>query len=1003
MIVLHAGEIEGSLALWGESSDGSNTKGRHPFSAKWQDIKKELKAQGVNIDRRHSVTGVWLPSKGGKPLPSRGSAADTPRSRASLKRWDVEAAWLSPKDAAAVLAAARGKISIGGIAVGPDLAYWSDIYGFAASMVARQRILPDLEEEDGVYSAVWRPVLVGRDYEQFAALSKRMPPAARAFDQGPKPPKKSAADALQIILSVLIDHMVRSAAHEALPDAYVRQRVFDSAHDSWLHGLRTPHFVMGNDEDAGKLAESVREWQHAVAVAHDSPFRLCFRLEEPVTPRARGDAWFVRYLIQSRSDPSLTVPAEAAGKKRADKILGKHATQAKEFLLMSLGQVSGIVDGMSDKLSKHGMSGYSTNAAGAHRFLVKEAPVLEQLGYGIILPAWWAGGGTKTRLAAQANAVPKMRAKGSLSLDAVFRFDWKLSLGGQRITMKEMERLVKAKTPLVNVRGQWMETGSGEIRKAVDFLKKHSRATLRDSVMMEFGAKPAPEWLDLEITSSDFRISNMMDKLRGDATMEDLPQPDGFSGQLRPYQVRGYSWLAFLQELGFGGCLADDMGLGKTVQMLAMIQQYRQAGGEGPILLVCPTSVMSNWGKESAKFSPELSTTIHHGPGRKKNKAFAKQADHSDIVVSSYALVYRDAESMKKVRWGGVVLDEAQNVKNPDTKQARAVRSLRAGFRFALTGTPVENNVADMWSIMEFLNPGLLGTRSEFKRRFFLPIHARKDADAARALKRAIGPFMLRRLKTDKSIISDLPKKMEMNVYCSLTGEQASLYASVLKDLDEKLRSAEGISRKGAILATLSKLKQVCNHPAHFLKDNSAVPDRSGKLARLTGMLGEVIDAGEQALVFTQFVDMGDILKKHVQDTFGREVLFMHGGISKRQRDEMVERFQKGKCSVFVVSLKAGGTGLNLTAASHVFHFDRWWNPAVENQATDRAFRIGQKRNVQVYKMICVGTMEERIDEIIASKKKMSETVVGTGEGWITKLSNRDIRQVLALSEEASL
>ena len=1006
MIVLHAGEIEGSLALWGESINEEPAKaprGEHPFSAKWQDVKKELRLQDVNIDRRHSVAGVWLPSKGGRPLPSRGAAAGAPGSRASLKRWDVEAAWLSPKDAAAVLSAARDKAVMGRIAVGPDLAYWSDVYGFAASMVARQRILPDLEEEDGVYSAVWRPVLTGRDYEQFAALAKRMPAAGRALDHGESPPKKPAADALRVILSMLIDHLVRSAAHEALPATYSRQRLFDSAHDSWLHGLRTPHFVLGDSEGAAKLAESVREWQRAIAVAHDSPFRLCFRLEEPENPRARGDAWFVRYLVQSRSDPSLTVPAEDAGKKRAEKILGKHAARAKEFLLMSLGQVSGIVEGMSGKLSKHGMSGYATDAAGAHRFLVEEAPVLEQLGYGIILPAWWAGGGTKTRLAAQANAVPGMRAKGNLSLDDVFRFDWKLSLGGQKITMKEMERLVKAKTPLVNVRGQWMETGSGEIRKAVNFLKKNSRATLRDSVMMEFGAKPAPEWLDLEITSRDLRISGMMDKLRGDAAMEDLPQPDGFAGELRPYQVRGYSWLSFLQELGFGGCLADDMGLGKTVQMLALIQQYRQAGREEPILLVCPTSVMSNWGKEAGRFAPDLSTAIHHGPGRRKRGAFAKEAGRNDVVITSYALIHRDAEFMKKVRWGGVVLDEAQNVKNPDTKQARAVRSLRAGFRFALTGTPVENNVGDMWSIMEFLNPGLLGTRAEFKRRFFFPIQARKDARAARALRRAIGPFMLRRLKTDKAIISDLPKKMEMNVYCSLTGEQASLYASVLEDLEEKLRSVEGIGRKGAILATLSKLKQVCNHPAHFLKDNSAVPDRSGKLARLTGMLGEVIDAGEQALVFTQFVEMGDILKKHVQDTFGREVLFMHGGASKKQRDEMVERFQKGRCSVFVVSLKAGGTGLNLTAASHVFHFDRWWNPAVENQATDRAFRIGQKRNVQVYKMICVGTMEERIDELIESKKKVSETVVGAGEGWLTRLSNRDIRQVLALSEEASV
>ena len=1008
MIVLHAGELDGSLALWGELSDAPAKKaprGAHPFSADWQEIRDALAEHGMDVRRSHSVAGIWLPSVRGAPVPS-GQALAGPHKRAGLRRWDVEAAWLSPGDAAQLLAAARGGGPVAGMAAGPDLAYWSDALRLAASMVARQRVLPDLVEEHGKYSAVWRPVLVGKDYERFAALAKRMPPAGRAFDRGTKaPPKRPPAEALGRILSALADHLVRSAASAAMPAAYSRRRRFDSAHDSWLHGLRAADGVLDDSEEAAELAASVREWQRPVSVAHDSPFRLCFRLEEPENPRAKPSsrAWFVRYLIQSRSDPSLTVPAGSAGRKNgATEALGKHGLHAKEFLLTSLGQAAGIVDGMSGRLEKHGLHGYSLDAAGAYKFLSEEAPVLEQLGYGIILPAWWVGGGTKSRLSAQASVAPSMRAKGNLTLRSVVKFDWKLSLGDQKVTLKEMQALVRAKSPLVSIRGQWVETGSGEIRRAVDFLAKQKRGTLGGSIMMEFGARPALENLDVSMTSADPRVSDILGRLRGEASMEKLPQPEGFSGKLRPYQKRGYWWLAFLQELGLGGCLADDMGLGKTIQMLALIQRYRREGGKGPVLLVCPTSVMDNWSKEASRFAPELSTAIHHGAGRKKNKAFAKEAAGCDVVITSYALLHRDVGFVSKVRWGGAVLDEAQNVKNPGTKQARAVRSLGADFRFALTGTPVENNVGDVWSIMEFLNPGLLGTQADFKRRFFVPIHARGDDGAARALRHTLGPFMLRRLKTDKSIISDLPKKMEMNVYCSLTKEQASLYASVLADLEEKLNSAEGIGRKGLILAILSKLKQVCNHPAHFLKDRSAVQGRSGKLARLTEMLEEVIGAGERALVFTQFVEMGEILQKHLQETFGREVLFLHGGVPKRRRDGMVERFQGGGSSVLIVSLRAGGTGLNLTAANHVFHFDRWWNPAVENQATDRAFRIGQRRNVHVYKMVCVGTMEEHIDDLIRSKKKISETVVGAGEGWLTEMSNRDIGRVLALSGEAT-
>ena len=352
---------------------------------------------------------------------------------------------------------------------------------------------------------------------------------------------------------------------------------------------------------------------------------------------------------------------------------------------------------------------------------------------------------------------------------------------------------------------------------------------------------------------------------------------------MRPYQARGYSWLGFLRRWGFGACLADDMGLGKTIQTLALVQRDWESSGKDrrPTLLICPMSVVGNWQKEAARFTPDLPVMIHHGLARTKGPEFREQATKHALVLSSYALLHRDLELFEQVAWAGVILDEAQNIKNPETKQAQAARALPADYRIALTGTPVENHVGDLWSIMEFLNPGLLGTQAEFKRSFHVPIQANRDPEAARMLQRLTGPFILRRLKTDKAIIADLPEKLEMKVFCTLTKEQASLYEAVVEETAEQLDAAEGIQRKGLVLATLTKLKQVCNHPAQFLGDNSAIAGRSGKLARLTEMLEEALEAGDRALIFTQFAEMGAILQRHLQETFGREVLFLHGGVAQ--------------------------------------------------------------------------------------------------------------------------
>ena len=1008
MVILHVGDCDGTLYLWGETAGGDRRAGGHtgegirplPSGAGTRELSKSLRGAGLALKPGSSSVTVWLPTTDSGPVLSGDAAGLPPGTDLAVAPWSVPAIRLPPKEAVDLLCAAMGKRTVGAGAAGPDLAYWADVLRFAGFQVARQQFLPDLVADGDTYAAVWTPVFMDGAAERLSSLAERMPAAARALTPpGAGPPRRDAAGVLRHAVSMMVDHVVRAAASGSRAPVAGRRRRFPSTHELWLYALKATGPVAGRSEGVGELAASVREWRRPVDTLTEHPLRLCFRLEEP--GGEAGDAWRVRYLLQSRDDPSLTVPVDEVWGGGADRILGQKGAGAGELLLVLLGQALRVAPGIAADLAGGDIGGYDTDAAGAHRFLTQDAVALRQAGHAVMLPAWWGRGGAKTRLAARAGAGGFKTPGGMLSLDTIVSFDWEAALGDQKMTREELEELARMKAPLVRVRGRWTEVNVPEIQSAINFLKKGPRQVpFRDVIRAALGVADVPPELGFDGVRAGGRMAELLDQLDQRAGFEELGQPEGFVGSLRPYQLRGYSWLAFLGRWGLGGCLADDMGLGKTIQVLALAQRDWPSGNR-PMLLVCPMSVMNNWQREAARFTPGLPVMIHHGAERLRAGEFQAAAERHAIVVTSYGLVHRDIGFMADVPWRGVVLDEAQNIKNPQTKQSEAVRMLHAGYRFALTGTPVENHLGDLWSIMEFLNPGFLGTQGRFKRNFLAPIQADQDGDAAGRLRRATGPFILRRLKTDKAIISDLPEKMEMKVFCPLTKEQASLYASVLRDAEGTLGSAAGIQRKGIILSTLSRLKQVCNHPAQFLGDNSAMANRSGKLARLTEMLEEVLAVGDRALVFSQFAQMGGMLQRHLQERFGQEVPFLHGGVPKGRRDEMVERFQGGGPQIFVLSLKAGGTGLNLTSANHVFHFDRWWNPAVENQATDRAFRIGQRRNVQVHKLVCVGTLEEKIDQMIENKKAVAEKAVGTGEGWLTEMSNDDLRKVLALSREA--
>ncbi|MGH9039322.1 MAG: DEAD/DEAH box helicase, partial [Acidimicrobiia bacterium] len=789
--------------------------------------------------------------------------------------------------------------------------------------------------------------------------------------------------------------------------------------------------------DAGeteKLRRTLADWLRSGQPAA-GPLRTCFRLVPPAEggpepgdeDTVAGPRWRVEFLLQSTEDPTLLVPADEVWRAGPGLRSLRHATEhPPQHLLADLGRATRLYPELEAALDVARPAALDLDAAGAHRFLADVAPLLEQAGFGVLVPPWWRspGGRLGLRLRAQPRPAPDIESSsGFLGLDGLCDYRYDVALGGEVLSRAELADLARCKAPLVRMRGQWVELRPGEAKAALALLRQTGKApgqmTAAAVLRVGLGLDPAP---DAPLPVVDVEADGWLGELLspdGDRRLEPVPTPAGFAGELRPYQQRGLAWLRFLDRLGLGACLADDMGLGKTAQLLALLAAERDGVPDGstsppprgrrrvtrprPTLLVCPMSVVGNWQREAARFTPGLSVHVHHGATRETGAAFTRAIRRADLVVTTYALVARDRELLAKARWGRIALDEAQNVKNPASQAARAVRLLPAGARVALTGTPVENRLLELWSLMDFLNPGLLGSETAFRRRFAVPIERFRDEDAARTVKRLTGPFALRRLKTDKAIIADLPDKIEMKVLTNLTREQASLYQAVVDDMLARIEAAgTGIERMGIISASMMKLKQVCNHPAHLLGDGSRLAGRSGKLARLEEILEEVTGGGERALCFTQFAEMGRLLQAHLAERLGRDVPFLHGGVTKRARDEMVDRFSDpAGPPLLLLSLKAGGVGLNLTAANHVIHFDRWWNPAVEDQATDRAFRIGQRKDVQVRKFVCVGTLEERIDAMIEDKRDLAARIVGTGEAWLHELSVTQLREMVALSDDA--
>ncbi len=775
------------------------------------------------------------------------------------------------------------------------------------------------------------------------------------------------------------------------------------------------------------FTSSFRAWERALTIAGDKHYRVALRLEAPAQQKfkqtKKGEtAWQLHYLLQARDDASLLVPAAEVWKTRGSVLqaLDRHFERPQERLLTGLGYAARFFAPIQRSLQQRQPATASLTTDEAYTFLRQCAPQLQRAGFGLLVPPWWNKPGTQLGMRLKLGSNSKLTGEtavgqGHMTLHNLVRYRWQLSLGDTELTREEFEALVALKAPLVQIRGQWVQLDPEQIEAAIRFWQEQDiegTLSLHEALKLGLdGDETERGGLPLAGVEMDEWLQSWLKRLQGDEKLSVLPPPEGLQATLRPYQQYGFSWLHFARRWGLGVILADDMGLGKTIQTLALTQQLKEemdGALPAPILLICPTSVVTNWEQEKEKFAPDLKTVVHQGGDRLRGDDFAAAARQSDMVLTSYALARRDEDSLKQIEWFGVVLDEAQNIKNPQTKQARVIRGLPADFRLALTGTPVENRLSELWSIMQFLNPGFLGGRQKFRQNFTLPIEKYGDEEAAGRLRRLTRPFILRRVKTDPTVIQDLPDKQEVKVYCHLSEEQATLYEAVVADALTEIEKQEegGIARKGLVLSMLMQLKQLCNHPAQYLHETEAYDPladngRSGKLDRLTSLLEEILAEGDRLLIFSQFTEMTELLKKYIQQQFGVPTLYLHGGVPAKKRAALVEQFQsESGPPIFLLSLKAGGTGLNLTRANHVFHFDRWWNPAVEDQATDRAFRIGQTKNVLVHKFVCLGTLEERIDAMIEEKKALADSIIGSGENWLTEMSTADLRQLVKLRKK---
>ena len=710
-------------------------------------------------------------------------------------------------------------------------------------------------------------------------------------------------------------------------------------------------------------------------------------------------SWLDRYFMQNKhqvtffideTEKGFAVNVEADDHPLEDVMTKKAYSSSRMEILRQLAILCDIVDGLDAYINDKGKRSIEFTMQTFPTFLLQVIPAMRLLGVSVIMPK-----ALQTLIRPQISVKLKSKGKdsnGFLSMGDLLDFNWQVAVGNVFLSPEQFDRLLGHASGLLRFKEQYVyvdEAGMSKLQKVLNAPPKIKPGELLQAALCgEYKGAP------VELTDE------VRELIRQFTSQSVIPLPENINAKLRPYQERGFSWMYRNMKIGFGSIIADDMGLGKTLQVITLLAKMKEEGAmdKKKALVVVPTGLLHNWQAEVKRFAPGLTTGVYHGTARDLKDVVCKNAD---IILSTYGVVRSDADILKKQKWQVLVIDEAQNIKNSDAAQSKAIRSIPANCYIAMSGTPVENRLSEFWSIIDFTNKGYLGSAKDFSDSYAKPIQKYGDSHVAERFRKVTAPFLMRRLKTDKSIISDLPDKIERNELASLTPEQAALYQETVNKCMAVIESMEGedsqtlFKRQGLILQMMLALKQICNHPTQYLKDNRMDATLSGKTEMLLDMLRSIIDADEKVLIFTQFREMGDLLQHFIRTTLDEEPMFYHGGCSLKQRQEMVDRFQNNRNDrIFILSLKAAGTGLNLTAATHVIHYDLWWNPAVEAQATDRAYRIGQHKNVQVHRFITQNTFEERIDAMIQEKKHLADLTVSTGESWIGKLSNKELHEI---------
>ena len=886
---------------------------------------------------------------------------------------------------------------------------WAGVVRTGLSLVARGKVLPWVSPSG--YDT-WRvdPLEPG-DHQMLSALVCALPAAGHAT---PGPGRGRISDPTYTI----------RAAFDAIADVFLRTPAAHRVGSLRLFADRTPTKV-----------PHLRPWVNDLAAAHCSNSRLVLRMHPPVqqvdvsspadegsgesSPSADADAvelgrdelgtiedvdqpWRVTFALQSKSDPSLLVDARDYWLAPSE-VMDRLGHQAETTLLAGLLTVTKLVTPWSDLLDVVAPTEGTLDGHDLDAFL-DQLDALEAADIDVRWPSELVAPKIKRQLVLSAGS-PSSGLPSALNLETLLDVDWEFLLEGVPLTQQELEILAEAKRSVVSLRGRWVRLDRETVRKLRAPAPTISVTTaLAAALGADVDLANDPQAIELGLDGDEeitIRVVGALDELV--MRLETLTgerhatEPDTLRAELRHYQKRGLAWMVDLCQLGFGGCLADDMGLGKTIQVLALHATRRGVASDtdsspGPTLVICPTSLMNNWAREAKRFVPDFPVQIFHGA----NRSLDALTDDS-IVVTSYGVVRSETEQLGAVEWDLVIADEAQHAKNPRSRTAKAIRQINHGVRIALTGTPVENNLSELWSIIDWSVPGLLGPLETFRRTMALPIERDGDSKATERLQRLVQPFLMRRTKTDEGIAPELPDKIERDVIVPLSDEQVTLYKATTEQVLAEVAGAEGIDRRGLILKLLTGLKQITNHPAQFLGEDGPLDARSGKLDALDDLLATARAAGESTLIFSQYVAMANLIVEH-QRIRGQRIAVLHGGLSVKARQALVDQFQAGELQVLVLSLKAGGTGLNLTAATNVVHYDRWWNPAVEDQATDRAYRIGQTKAVTVHRIITEGTVEDRVADLLTAKRKLAASVTGGGESWIGDLDDNDLAELVELA-----